>query len=53
MAKLKPSEEPTETPLERTAKLARKLLAVPKAEVDRVKRRDERKKASSTLHPRD
>lgn len=39
MAKLKPKEKPTETPLGRTAQLAQKLLAVPKAEVDKVKRR--------------
>lgn len=48
MAKLKSSERPTETPLERTAKLARKLLAVPKAEADKVKRREERKKQLSS-----
>ncbi len=41
MAKLKPSDKPNETPLERTAKLARKLLAVPKAEVDKVRRKQE------------
>jgi len=46
MAKAKSSEKPTDTPLERTARLARKLLAVPKAEVDKLKLREERKKAS-------
>jgi len=35
MAKAKPKEKPSETSLERTVRLARKLLAVPKAEVDR------------------
>jgi|GEM_PF-3108930 len=39
MAKLKPKEKPTETPLGRTAQLARKLLAVPKAEVDKQSRK--------------
>jgi hypothetical protein len=39
MAKLKPSDKPTETPLERTARLARKLIAVPKSEVDRQQRK--------------
>lgn len=47
MAKLKPSEKPTETPLGRTARLARKLMAVPKAEVDKVKRKEQR----SRLNP--
>ena len=47
MAKPKSSDKPTETPLERTARLARKLIAVPKAEVDKVKQREERKKSSA------
>ena len=46
MAKLKPNDKTTETPLERTARLARKLLAVPKAEIDKAKRREERAKQS-------
>lgn len=46
MAKLKSSEKPTETPLERTARLARKLMAVPKSEVDKVKRREQQRKRS-------
>jgi hypothetical protein len=45
MVKLKPSENPTETPLERTARLARKLIAVPKAEIDKQSRKYEREKA--------
>jgi hypothetical protein len=44
MAKAKPKEKANESPLERTAKLARKLLAVPKSEVDRAKRRKEKRK---------
>ena len=44
MAKLKPSAEPTETPLERTARLARKLLGVPKAEVDKARRKEQKRK---------
>jgi hypothetical protein len=47
MAKLKSSDKPTETPLGRTARLARKLLAVPKREVDKAKAREERKRQSS------
>jgi len=39
MAKAKPNEKPSGTPLERTARLAQKLIGVPKAEVDKVKRR--------------
>ena len=46
MAKLKSSEKPTETPLERTARLARILMAVPKSEVDKVKRREQQRKRS-------
>ena len=46
MAKLKSSEKPNETPLERTARLARKLMAVPKSEVDKVKRREQQRKRS-------
>ncbi len=45
MAKLKSSDKPIETPLERTARLAQKLLAVPKAEVDKVKQRQQREKS--------
>lgn len=43
-AKPKPSDKPTETPLARTARLARKLVAVPKAEVDKQSRKYERDK---------
>jgi hypothetical protein len=46
MAKAKPKEKPTGTPLERTAALARKLLAVPKAEVDKVKARAAKRQSS-------
>ena len=44
MAKLKSSDKPTETPLERTARLARKLVAVPKTEVDKEQRKYAREK---------
>lgn len=44
MAKPKPSAGPTGTPLERTVQLARKLLAVPKREVDREQRKYDRDK---------
>ncbi len=44
MAKAKANEKASETPLERTARLARKLVGVPKAEVDRQYRRYERDK---------
>jgi hypothetical protein len=44
MAKAKPNEKPNEGSLARTAKLARKLLAVPKHEVDRMKQREQRAK---------
>jgi hypothetical protein len=47
MAKAKPKEKPTDTPLSRTAALARKLLAVPKAEVDKARAREQHRKASS------
>jgi hypothetical protein len=39
MAKAKPKEKPNEGSLERTARLAKKLLAVPKAEADKEERR--------------
>ncbi len=44
MAKLKPSDKPTKTPLERTAQLAKKLLAVPKAEADKEERKYQKRK---------
>jgi hypothetical protein len=44
-AKPKPNDKPTETPLERTARLAQKLIAVPKAEIDKQSRKYERDKA--------
>ena len=47
MAKLKPSDKPTETPLERTARLARKLVAVPKAEVDKEERKHQKRRKAS------
>jgi hypothetical protein len=39
MAKERSNAKPIETPLERTRRLARKLLAVPKAEVDKQQRK--------------
>lgn len=47
MAKPKPSGEPTETTLERTAKLARKLLAVPKAEAEKEERKYRKRRKPS------
>lgn len=43
-AKPKPNDRQNETPLERTARLARKLIAVPKAEIDKQSRKYEREK---------
>lgn len=43
-AKPKPNDKPTETPLVRTRQLARKLLAVPKAEVDKQRAREQQRK---------
>jgi hypothetical protein len=39
MAKERTNAKPTETPLERTRRLAQKLLAVPKREVQREQRK--------------
>jgi hypothetical protein len=44
MAKAKPKEKPSDTPLARTAQLARKLLAVPKAEVDKKRLKEQQAK---------
>lgn len=42
MAEPKPNDKPTDSPLKRTAQLARKLLGVPKSEVDRRQRKWQR-----------
>jgi hypothetical protein len=47
MAKARSKETPSDSPLERTAKLAKKLLAVPKREVDKVKRKQSQRHGSS------
>jgi hypothetical protein len=44
MAKAKPKEKPNDGSLERTARLAKKLLAVPKAEADRQQTKYERER---------
>jgi len=48
MAKAKPNEPESGMPLERTAALARKLLAVPKAEVDKARRREQRRRDAAS-----
>jgi len=44
MAKAKPKEKPSESPLEQTAALARKLIAVPKAEADKEERKYQKRR---------
>lgn len=51
MAAEKRKEKPNESPLARTAQLARKLLGVPKAEVDR-QRDQEQRSGRSSANPR-
>lgn len=46
MAKVKPKEKPSDGSLARTARLAKKLLAVPKAEADKEQRKYDRDKSS-------
>jgi hypothetical protein len=46
MAEPKPNDKPTETPLGRTAQLARKLLAVRKDEADKQQQKWQKRKRS-------
>jgi hypothetical protein len=44
MAKERSNAKPTETPLERTRRLAQKLLAVPKRDIDKAQRDYQRRR---------